>query len=101
MRTVRLLLFIAVLAGSLHAFADVRAGSVDEKVVVNLNDATAAELDVLPGVGAKAAAAIIAYRQQKPFNRIEELVKVKGFGRKRFLKLKPYLTVKGPTKLSK
>jgi competence protein ComEA len=69
--------------------------------VVNLNQATAAQLDLLPGVGAKAAQAIITYREKHKFTRIEELVKVKGFGKKRFAKLKPYLSVQGETTLQK
>lgn len=68
--------------------------------VVNLNEATAAQLDVLPGVGAKAAQRIVAARQKRPFKRIEELVRVKGFGKKQFLKLKPHLTLEGPTTLT-
>jgi competence protein ComEA len=67
--------------------------------VVNLNEATVAQLDVLPGVGARAAQRIIAFRQKRPFKRIEELVRVKGFGKKQFLKLKPHLTLEGPTTL--
>ncbi len=67
--------------------------------VVNLNQATAAQLDQLPGVGEKAAAKIITYRQKTPFQRPEELVKVKGFGKKKFDKLKPHLAIAGPTTL--
>ena len=67
--------------------------------VVNLNQATAEQLKLLPGVGVKAAQAIVAFRQKHPFARIEDLVKVKGFKRKRFLKLKAYLAVSGETTL--
>lgn len=67
--------------------------------VVNLNEATVAQLDLLPGVGAKAAQRIVAWRQKRAFKRIEELVRVKGFGKKQFLRLKPHLTVEGPTTL--
>jgi len=67
--------------------------------VVNLNHATAQELDLLPGVGEKAAKLIIAYRARQAFKRIEDLVRVKGFGKKRFEKMRPYLTVSGPTTL--
>ncbi|AEI64623.1 ComEA family DNA-binding protein [Corallococcus macrosporus] len=66
---------------------------------VNLNEATAAELDLLPGVGEKAAQRIIAHRQKRPFKRVEELVRVKGFGKKKFLKLKAHLALSGPTTL--
>jgi competence protein ComEA len=62
--------------------------------VVNINTATAAELDALPGIGAKTAALIIEYRQKNgPFKKIEELMNVRGVGEKNFLKLKPQLTV--------
>lgn len=67
--------------------------------VVNLNDASTEELDRLPGVGRKAAERILEHRKEKPFQRIEELVRVKGFGKKKFEKLKPYLTLTGPTTL--
>ena len=65
--------------------------------VVNLNQATAQQLDLLPGVGAKAAQRILDYRKKQPFARPEELVKVKGFGKKKFEKLKVHLAVAGPT----
>ena len=67
--------------------------------VINLNQATAQQLDLLPGVGAKAAARIIEHRHKTPFTRPEELVQVKGFGKKKFDKLKPHLAVAGPTTL--
>ncbi|WP_224244619.1 ComEA family DNA-binding protein [Hyalangium gracile] len=67
--------------------------------VVNLNEASKEELDRLPGVGLKAAERILERRKKQPFKRIEELVRVKGFGKKKFQKLKPYLTLTGATTL--
>ena len=62
--------------------------------LVNLNTATATDLEVLPGIGAKTAARIIEYRQKNgPFKKIEELMNVRGVGEKNFLKLKPQLSV--------
>ena len=61
---------------------------------VNLNTANQAQLETLPGIGAKAAQRILEYRQKNGgFKKIEELMNVKGIGEKSFLKLKPYLTV--------
>jgi competence protein ComEA len=61
---------------------------------VNINTASAKELDALPGIGAKTAALIVEYRQKNgPFKKIEELMNVRGVGEKSFLKLKPQLTV--------
>ena len=62
--------------------------------VVNLNTATQAQLESLPGVGAKAAERILEYRQKNgPFKKVEDLMNVKGIGEKSFLKLKPLLSV--------
>jgi competence protein ComEA len=68
--------------------------------VLNLNSASAAQLDQLPGVGEKAAARIIEHRKKTPFTRPEELVRVKGFGKKKYEKLKGHLTVSGATNLT-
>jgi competence protein ComEA len=62
--------------------------------VVNLNTASASDLEGLPGIGAKTAARIVEYRQKNgPFKKIEELMNVQGIGEKNFLKLKPQITV--------
>ncbi|WP_224361495.1 ComEA family DNA-binding protein [Hyalangium versicolor] len=79
--------------------AEAAKGRTQYTGVVNLNEATRDELDRLPGVGAKAADRVLEHRQKRPFQRIEELVRVKGFGKKKFKKLEPYLTLKGPTTL--
>ena len=61
---------------------------------VNLNTATAAELEALPGVGAATAKLIIEHRQKVGgFKKVEELMNIKGIGEKSFLKLKPMVTV--------
>ena len=61
---------------------------------VNLNSASAAQLQTLPGIGASAAQRILDYRQKNgSFKKIEELMNVKGIGEKSFLKLKPLITV--------
>jgi competence protein ComEA len=81
-----------VMAQSAQTRTDTRPAKA--VVVVNLNTASSAELEALPGVGAKMAARIIEYRQKKgPFKKIEELMNVQGIGEKNFLKLKPQLTV--------
>lgn len=51
--------------------------------VVHLNQSTIDELLTLKGIGHKKAEAILAYRQQVgAFKSIEDLVKVKGIGKK-------------------
>ena len=61
---------------------------------VNINTASATDLEVLPGVGAKTAVLIVEYRQKNgPFKKIEELMNVRGIGERNFLKLKGQITV--------
>ena len=63
-------------------------------VAINLNAATIADLEKLPGVGASMAARILEYRQKSGgFKKIEELMNVKGIGEKNFLKLRSLVTV--------
>ncbi len=68
--------------------------------VVNINTASAAQLDLLPGVGEKAAKRIIEHRSKTPFTKVDDLRKVKGFGAKKLEKLKGFLTTSGPTTAS-
>ncbi|MGI6497318.1 MAG: ComEA family DNA-binding protein [Oscillospiraceae bacterium] len=62
---------------------------------INLNTATAKELEQLPGIGEKRAAAIVAYREAHgPFEKIERVTRVSGIGSGIFNQIKPYITVK-------
>ena len=59
---------------------------------VNLNTATQAELEALPGVGSKLALRIIAAREQKPFASLEDLDRVPGVGPKQLARLRDRVT---------
>lgn len=62
--------------------------------LINLNSATSAQLEALPGIGAKTAERIVDYRQKNGgFKKVEDLMNVRGVGEKSFLKLKPLITV--------
>ena len=64
------------------------------KAAINLNSASVDQLEKLPGVGPKMAELIVEYRQKNGgFKKIEDLMNVKGIGEKKFLKLKPLVTV--------
>jgi competence protein ComEA len=61
---------------------------------VNLNTATSAQLETLPGIGPATAKRIIEHRQKSGgFKKAEELMNIRGIGEKSFLKLKPLVTV--------
>lgn len=69
--------------------------------VVNINTADAAQLALLPGVGAAAAKRIIDYRTEHgEFQKPTDLMQVKGIGDKSFERLSPYITVSGKTSLT-
>ena len=62
--------------------------------LVNINTATQAQLESLPGLGPKVAQRILEYREKNgAFKKVEDLMNVQGIGEKSFLKLKPLLTV--------
>jgi competence protein ComEA len=105
--TVKSFVLITAVAGMLMAggpmvaVADASSGTgmsaPAQTPPVNLNTATAADLEKLPGIGPATAARIVEYRKEKgPFKKIEELMNVKGIGEKTFLSLKPRITVAPP-----
>ena len=92
------LLFAIVLAGTPAAAAQDKPAKPKTEAApaspVNLNTATIAQLQALPGVGAATAKLIVDHRQKNGgFKKIEELMNIKGIGEKSFLKLKPMVTV--------
>ncbi len=81
---------IAWLAAFLMAFAGLASAAVD------INTATAAELDAVKGIGPAKAKAIVEYREKHgPFKSVDDLKNVKGFGKKTIDKLRPELLVGG------
>lgn len=60
---------------------------------VNLNLATPAQLEELPGVGPVLAGRIVAHRQKGRFTSPRQLMEVSGFGPKKYESLKDQITV--------
>ncbi len=62
--------------------------------IININLATQAELENLPGVGASTAAKIIDYREKNgDFKKVEDIMNVSGIGEAKFNSIKDYITV--------
>lgn len=63
---------------------------------VNLNTATAGELEALPGIGSSRAQAILEARKTKGgFKSVDELLEVKGIGEAGLERLRPFVRVEG------
>ncbi len=92
-------LLVAVLSAATSAAQDTARrtpapSSASASAPVNLNTATAAQLETLPGIGKATAERILEYRQKNgSFKKVEDLMNVRGVGEKSFLKLKPLVTV--------
>ena len=71
--------------------AGIPAAPVSAKV--NINTATQAELETLPGVGEKTAEKIMRHRETQPFTQVDDLGYVQGIGEKRLETLRPHVTV--------
>lgn len=65
----------------------------EENKKVNINTAPAELLETLPSIGPKRAEDIIHYREEAPFQSLEELKEIPGIGDKTFEKLKDRVTL--------
>ena len=69
-------------------------GGASSSGAININTATAEELDSLPGIGPSTAAAIVEDRERNgPFASPEDLMRVSGIGEGKFSKLKDRIRV--------
>ncbi len=60
---------------------------------ININTATAEQLEALPGIGPALAGQIVEHRAQAPFASPEEIMTVKGIGNAKFAKIKEFIKV--------
>jgi competence protein ComEA len=82
------------LPGPAAPSAPVTAGAGGPPPKTNLNTATQAQLEELPGVGPKLAQRVLAYRQRKGrFTSTRDLLEVEGFGPKKLAALQDQLSV--------
>ena len=86
-------IIIAVLSACSTRVAYDRAATFDPSLSsININIASADELEKLPGIGRKTADTIIAFRNENgPFRRVEHLMLIRGISEQRFVELQPYI----------
>jgi competence ComEA-like helix-hairpin-helix protein len=64
---------------------------------IDLNTATIAQLETLPGIGPNTAKSIVDFRNHSgPFQRVEDLLAIKGISKSKLEKLRPYVTIVPP-----
>jgi competence protein ComEA len=60
---------------------------------IDINSATGAELETIPGIGRRTADAIMVERSRAPFRSPDEIKRVAGIGEKKYKMFKDYITV--------
>ncbi|MBN2430562.1 MAG: ComEA family DNA-binding protein [Acidobacteria bacterium] len=90
-----LCLTMAALAGAVARSEGATVQPTKEEVgKVNINTASAEQLESLPGIGPKIAQRIIIWRKENgKFQKIEDILAVKGIGEKKYARLKELITV--------
>ena len=97
MRTLMLIVLTAFLGLSATTTLPAQEPAAQDAALVNLNTATATELQTLPGVGPALAMRIIEFRDANgAFARIEDVMNVRGVGETTFLRMRHLLTVTPP-----
>ena len=82
------------------ALATPAAFAAGEQKVVNINEASASQLALLPRVGPSLSARIVEFRKENGnFKTPADLMLVRGIGEKTFALMEPYVAVSGETTL--
>jgi len=98
--TRRLLPVMAVMI-VVAALASAGSSGASAKGVVNVNTATASQLQLLPRIGPAMAERIVEFRETNgPFRKVDELLAVRGIGSRSLELMRPYIVTEGKTTLN-
>jgi competence protein ComEA len=70
-----------------------RSGKSELDGPLDINKATAAQMECLPGIGPTLAQRIVDEREKKPFASVDDLKRVYGIGPKKLEQARPFVTV--------
>jgi competence protein ComEA len=91
------MMMLALVAAVTVTAAD---GEATPQGVVNVNTATAEQLQLLPRVGPALSQRILDFRDDNgPFASADELIAVRGIGERSLEQLRPYVSIDGKTTL--
>jgi comEA protein len=91
------LVLVFVLVAAAHSAAQQK--KQPPSAPIDLNTATPEQLQQVPGIGPSTAKSIVNFRQKSgPFQRVEDLLAIKGISKSRLEKMRPYVTVTPPPK---
>ena len=77
-----------------NGYREQAAAAQEPQRPIDVNSASSKELESIPGIGPAMAQRIITWREQNgPFERVEDLLNVRGIGVKTLEKLRPYVVV--------
>lgn len=92
--TVLVLFCLAIAVPPARATAEPTQVAAANVAKININSATAKELQGLPGIGEVTAERIIAFRTEKgKFRTVDDLLKVKGVGKKSLEKIRGLISI--------
>ena len=87
---------IPLAIGAFYLYRNIRAEMTpgEGDLIVNVNMATQDELETIPGVGPVLSRQIVAGR---PYERVEDLERVRGIGHYTLNSMRPFVKVEGET----
>jgi competence ComEA-like helix-hairpin-helix protein len=94
---VRASLFPLMLCSVLLLLAVGNAKKNPPAIPLDVNTATAAQLEEVPGIGPATAKAIVQFRRKSgPFQRVEDLLAIRGISARKLEQMRPYVTISKP-----